>query len=82
MIGSMHRLCLGTLDGRYVHVQGPAVEVVSIAGEVRSGQDGAMRAALTGVVADTEGNVFGGPFVPGANPVCMTFEPIRPAKSF
>jgi hypothetical protein len=33
-----------------------------------------VRASLSGVVADPEGNVYGGPFVPGANPICMTFE--------
>ena len=31
-------------------------------------------ASLSGVVADPEGQVHGGPFVPGANPICMTFE--------
>ena len=35
---------------------------------------GCRRPALTGVVADPEGNVYGGPFVPGLNPICMTFE--------
>jgi hypothetical protein len=33
-----------------------------------------LRAALTGVVADTEGRVYGGPFIAGSNPICMTFE--------
>ena len=37
-------------------------------------QDGSLSAALTGVVADPEGNVYGGPFIAGANPVCVTFE--------
>lgn len=73
-LGSLTDACLGTQDGRYVQVKGPAVEIVSLAGEVRSDRDGSIRAALTGVVADTEGNVHGGPFVAGSNPICMTFE--------
>ena len=73
-LGSLVDACLRTPDGRYLRVTGPAVEIVSLAGEVRSVADGSMRAALTGVVADTEGNVHGGPFVAGSNPICMTFE--------
>jgi predicted DNA-binding protein with PD1-like motif len=73
-LGSLVDACLGTLDGQYLQIKGPAVEVVSIAGEVRSRSDGSLRASLTGVVADTEGNVYGGPFIAGSNPICMTFE--------
>ncbi|HEX7390264.1 MAG TPA: PPC domain-containing DNA-binding protein [Acidiphilium sp.] len=73
-LGSLTDACLGTRDGKFVQIKGPAVEIVSLAGEVRSGSDGSMRAALTGVVADTDGNVYGGPFVAGSNPICMTFE--------
>ncbi|QRX81049.1 PPC domain-containing DNA-binding protein [Glaciimonas sp. PAMC28666] len=73
-LGSLVDACLGTLDGKYVQIKGPAVEIVSLAGEVRSKDDGSLNASLTGVVADPEGNVYGGPFVAGANPICMTFE--------
>ena len=73
-LGSLVDACLGTQDGRYRHIKGPAVEIVSLAGEVRPGSDGSLRAALTGVVADPDGNVFGGPFVAGLNSICMTFE--------
>jgi len=73
-LGSLVDASMNTPDGRYLHVKGPAVEIVSLAGEVRAAPDGSLRAALTGVVADTEGNVYGGPFVPGSNPICMTFE--------
>lgn len=73
-LGSLVDGCLGTVDGKYVQVKGPAVEIVSLAGEVRSQDDGSLRASLTGVIADPEGNVYGGPFVAGANIICMTFE--------
>ena len=54
-LGSLVDACLGTIDGKYLQIKGPAVEIVSLAGEVRSSDDGSLRAALTGVVADTEG---------------------------
>ncbi|MCU4120411.1 PPC domain-containing DNA-binding protein [Variovorax sp. N23] len=73
-LGSLVDACLGTLDGEYVQVNGPAVEIVSLAGEVRSQADGSLRAALSGVVADTEGKVYGGLFIAGVNLICMTFE--------
>ncbi len=73
-LGSLIDACLERPDGACQVVRGPAVEIVSLAGEVRLQPDGTLRAALTGVVADTEGRVHGGPFVAGANAVCVTFE--------
>ena len=73
-LGRLVDACMGTIDGKYLQIQGPAVEIVSLAGEVRPGEDGSLRASLTGVVADPEGNVYGGPFIAGLNPICMTFE--------
>jgi predicted DNA-binding protein with PD1-like motif len=73
-LGSLVDACLAAPDGSARQVRGPAVEVVSLAGEVRAQPDGSLRAAVTGVVADTEGCLHGGPFVAGANPVCVTFE--------
>lgn len=73
-LGSLVDACLDTRNGEVIEIRGPAVEIVSLAGEVRAQPDGSVRASLTGVVADTEGTVYGGPFVAGANPVCMTFE--------
>lgn len=73
-LGSLVDACLARSDGSCLVVKGPAAEIVSLAGEVRSQADGSLQAALTGVVVDTDGQVFGGPFVAGANPVCVTFE--------
>ena len=50
-LGSLVDGCLGTLDGKFIQVKGPAVEIVSLAGEVRSQPDGSLRASLTGVIA-------------------------------
>ncbi len=73
-LGSLVDACLGKQDGACQIVSGPAVEIVSLAGEVRTQTDGSIRAALAGVVADRSGTVYGGPFVAGQNLVCMTFE--------
>ncbi len=73
-LGSLVDACLGAEDGKCQIVSGPAVEIVSLAGEVRTQPDGSIRASLAGVVADRSGTVYGGPFVTGQNLVCMTFE--------
>ena len=73
-LGSLVDACLGRQDGACQQIRGPAVEIVSLAGEVRAQSDGSLKAALSGVVADPEGNVYGGPFVAGFNTICMTFE--------
>ena len=73
-LGSLVDACLRTRDGAYLQIAGPAVEIVSLAGEVRPGADGQPLAQITGVVAAPDGRVFGGPFVAGHNTVCMTFE--------
>ena len=73
-LGSLVDACLTKRDGSWQQVKGPAVEIVSLAGEVREQSDGSVSAALSGVVADTQGTVYGGLFVAGYNPICMTFE--------
>jgi uncharacterized protein len=39
-LGSLVDACLLTANGKYQRIQGPAVEIVSLAGEVRSHGDG------------------------------------------
>lgn len=73
-LGSLVDACLYARGGEVRQLEGPAVEIVSLAGEVRAQADGSVVASLSGVVADPAGRVHGGVFVPGANPVCMTFE--------
>ena len=73
-LGSLIDACLHTRDGELRHICGPAVEIASLAGEVRPDADGVPRAVIHGVVADAQGRVYGGPFVRGLNPICMTFE--------
>ncbi|OYW60327.1 MAG: DNA-binding protein [Rhizobiales bacterium 17-65-6] len=72
-LGSLTEAVLETAGGRQVHVTGAAVETLSLGGEVRT-EAGVLQAHLSGTVSDAEGRVFGGRFVPGRNPVCVTFE--------
>lgn len=73
-LGSLVDACLTNRNGNFTSIKGPAVEIVSLAGEVRTEDDGALVASLTGVVADPDGTIYGGAFVAGSNPICMTFE--------
>jgi len=73
-LGSLVDGCILDNDGQHLIVKGPAVEIVSLAGEVRCVEDGSLCASLSGVIADPDGKVYGGPFVAGLNPICMTFE--------
>lgn len=73
-LGSLVDAGLEASDGSVIEIKGPAVEIVSLAGEVRSDENGTPCASLSGVVADPEGKVYGGPFLLGLNPICVTFE--------
>lgn len=73
-LGSLVDACLTAQKGEYHQIRGPAVEIVSIAGEVRTNAGDKLIGTISGVVADPDGNVHGGVFVSGANTVCMTLE--------
>ena len=76
-LGSLVDACLDLPGGTRHPVTGPAVEVLSLSGEVRTHGDGlerSLQADLSGVVVDAAGRVTSGVFVAGANPVFATFE--------
>ena len=73
-LGSLVDACLEGTSGTITRIAGPAVELVSLSGEIRPGPDGHPRAALSGIVAGPDGVVAGGLFVAGANLVCTTLE--------
>jgi len=60
--------------GRTLEVAGPGIEILTLAGEVRSGRPGEPEADLRGTIADGRARVYGGRFTRGANPVCITIE--------
>lgn len=73
-LGSLVDARLQTPSGRDLFVEGPAVEVLSLFGELRTDADGDCTAELCGVVVNAAGQVHSGLFVPGHNPVFATFE--------
>ena len=73
-LGSLVDACLDLPGGQRQPVAGPAVEVLSLFGEVRAQTDGTLRADLSGLVVNAAGQVSSGLFVAGANPVFATFE--------
>jgi predicted DNA-binding protein with PD1-like motif len=73
-LGSLVDACLDVPGGQRRSVAGPAVEVLSLFGEVRAQADGTLRADLSGLVVNAAGQVTSGLFVAGANPVFATFE--------
>jgi uncharacterized protein len=73
-LGSLTDANLYLQNGSIQFIKGPAVEIVSLAGEVRLQQDASLRASISGVVADPRGRIRGGPFVSGQNLVCITVE--------
>ena len=73
-LGSLVDACLDLPGGTRLPVAGPAVEVLSLFGQVRHQADGAVRADVSAVVVDAAGQVRSGVLVAGANPVFATFE--------
>lgn len=55
-------------------VEGPGIEILTLGGELRPDRHGRTRAHLQGTICDGEARVYGGRFVRGANPVCITLE--------
>ena len=73
-LGSLVDARLQMPSGQQIFVEGPAVEVLSLFGELRSDAEGPFRAQLSGVVVNPAGQVLSGRFVPGHNLVFATFE--------
>lgn len=73
-VGSLAHACLRVADGQERALAGPALEIMTLQGEVRCQDDGTPRADLAGVVMDLQGRFHAGRFVPGRNPACMTIE--------
>lgn len=72
-VGSLVDAVLET-GGRTLEIAGPGIEILTLAGEVRSQRTGEPQADLRGTIADGRARVFGGRFTRGANPVCITIE--------
>ncbi|MGO1120895.1 PPC domain-containing DNA-binding protein [Rhodovibrionaceae bacterium A322] len=76
-VGSLVDAALGYGEGdeaSITTVQGPGIEILTLAGDLRPDPEGVTRAFLQGTVSDTDANVYGGTFLPGGNPICITLE--------
>lgn len=73
-VGSLAHACLEVAGGRRLDLPGPALEIMSLQGEVRAAADGLPQALLAGVVMDLQGKFHAGRLVRGRNPACMTIE--------
>ncbi len=73
-VGSLLDAGLGYGAGKRLHVEGPGVEILTLAGEVRPGASGKAEARLTGTISDSKAQVYGGRFLPDDNPICITLE--------
>ena len=68
-VGSLVDASLGYGESGRRAVEGPGIEILTLMGEIRDG-----RADLRGTISDKDANVFGGRFVKGENPICITLE--------
>lgn len=57
-----------------VTVEGPGIEILTLTGEIRPDDAGKPVAALRGTISDSDATVYGGEFVRGGNPICITLE--------
>jgi predicted DNA-binding protein with PD1-like motif len=55
-------------------VEGPGVEILTLCGEIRPDEEGHPCALLQGTISDSDAKVYGGTFLRGANPICITLE--------
>ncbi|MEX0758796.1 MAG: PPC domain-containing DNA-binding protein [Tistlia sp.] len=76
-IGSLVDAALGYGSGEHAGVttvEGPDIEILTLAGELRTDDNGRPHAYLQGTIADAEARIYGGRFVRGANPIGITLE--------
>ena len=57
-----------------VHIPGPGVEILSINGDIRVGEDGQPNVRVQGTLGGLDGKVYAGTFVPGGNLAFITME--------
>lgn len=76
-VGSLVDAALGYGEGdsmTLVTVEGPGIEILTLGGEIRPDENGKPVAVLRGTISDSDAAVYGGEFVRGGNPICITLE--------
>ena len=74
-LGSLIDAAFEGTGGEPRRIEGPAVEILSMSGEI-SLEQGVEAAGIWGVVGDPTGAVWAGRFVRGLNLVCITVEAV------
>lgn len=72
-LGSLNDAVIESASGQTKVLKGPAVEILTLSGEIALADD-AVSAGVSGVVGETTGAVWAGRFAPGRNLVCVTAE--------
>ncbi|RYG20827.1 MAG: DNA-binding protein [Caulobacteraceae bacterium] len=72
-LGSLNDAVIENAEGRTKVLQGPAVEILTLSGEIALADDAAS-VGVSGVVGETTGAVWAGRFTPGRNLICVTAE--------
>lgn len=75
-LGSLIDATFVGAEGKQHRIAGPAVELLSLSGEISLEEGGVEPAGVSGVVGDPTGAVWAGRFVRGLNPVCITIEAV------
>jgi predicted DNA-binding protein with PD1-like motif len=68
-VGSLVDAALGFGADKRVEVAGPGVEILTLGGRLVGGA-----ADLRGTISDSSARVYGGRFLKGGNPICITLE--------
>lgn len=68
-VGSLVDAALGYGEDRRLEVAGPGVEILTLSGGLTDGA-----ADLRGTISDSSARVYGGRFLRGGNPICITLE--------
>lgn len=68
-VGSLVDAALTYGEGRRLDVAGPGVEILTLSGGLANGV-----ADLRGTISDSSARVYGGRFLRGGNPICITLE--------
>jgi predicted DNA-binding protein with PD1-like motif len=73
-VGSLAHCCLEYAGGKQIDLEGPAIEILNLNGEISC--DPAQRPVthINGMVMNMAGEFYAGRFVTGRNPACMTVE--------
>jgi predicted DNA-binding protein with PD1-like motif len=75
-VGSLAHCGLQCGAEKTVDVEGPAIEILNLTGEITGDDQGNPTARVNGMVMGMDGRFYAGRFASGRNPACMTVEAV------